>query len=420
MLSEEYNRLLEWVSTRFPSFQKVGAPALRPGIGNMLEFDSLLGTPHRKYPTVHIAGTNGKGSVSHMIAAGLSACGMKVGLYTSPHLKDFRERMRTVEKGTFRLIPEEAVFDFLTAHKEDMVRLDLSYFEMTTGMALSWFASENVDIAVIETGLGGRLDSTNVITPVLSVITNIGLEHCSYLGSTLEQIAFEKAGIIKPGVPVVVGEDLSETRPVFESCAKQCESEILFAREIRNPLGLSIDNIDLKGDYQKRNLNTVGVAAGVLSGVVGIDISRFAEGVARTSVITGLRGRWELLRHGEGVADVICDTGHNAHGLKWVGEQIDRISCDYDTVHFIIGISGDKDLREILRFLPHNVRYIATQAASSRAMDAVMLANEMTDNGFTCTMIRPVAEAYRQTLARAGSKDLVFIGGSNFVVAEIL
>ncbi len=420
MLTEEYNRLLEWVSTRFPSFQKVGSPAFRSGIGNMLEFDSLLGVPHNKYPTVHVAGTNGKGSVSHMIAAGLSSCGMKVGLYTSPHLKDFRERMRIVERDTFRLIPEEAVYDFLTAHKEDMVRLDLSYFEMTTGMAFNWFADENVDIAVIETGLGGRLDSTNVITPVLSVITNIGLEHCSYLGSTLEKIAFEKAGIIKPGVPVVVGEDLPETRPVFESRAAQCESEILFAGRMMNPLGLSIENIDLKGDYQKRNLNTVGAVAGVLSAIAGIDISLFAGGVAKASLITGLRGRWEVLRHGEGVADVICDTGHNAHGLKWVGEQIDRISCDYDTVHFIIGLSNDKDLSEIMRFLPRNVRYIATQAASSRAMDAVLLANEMTDNGFTCTMIRPVAEAYRHTLANAASGDLVFVGGSNFVVAEIL
>ncbi len=420
MRIEDYDCKLEWLFNRFPSYQKVGAAAYKSGIENMLEFDTLLGNPHRAYPTVHIAGTNGKGSVSHMIAAGLASCGMKVGLYTSPHLKDFRERMRIVEKGTFRLIPKNAVYEFMVSREENMVRMDLSFFEITTGMAFNWFADEKVDIAVIETGLGGRLDSTNVITPILSVITNIGLEHCSHLGTTLEKIAFEKAGIVKPGIPVVVGEELPETRPVFESRARSCKSKLLFARETGNHLELGIDNIDLKGDYQKRNLKTVDAAAGVLSECLDIDISCFAEGVAGAASITGLHGRWEVLRHEEGSADIICDTGHNAHGLKWVGEQIDRISCDYDTVHFIIGLSNDKNLSEIMKFLPHNVRYIATQASSPRAMDAVTIANEMSDNGFTCTMIRPVPEACKVTLAKAGSNDLVFIGGSNFVVAEIL
>lgn len=420
MHKEEYESKLEWLFNRFPSYQKVGGVAYKPGLGRMVAFDAALGSPHLRYPSVHIAGTNGKGSVSHMLAAGLSACGMKVGLYTSPHLKDFRERIRIVEGGTYRLIPQEDVHGFLCRNEKELERLDLSFFEITTGMAFEWFASQNVDVAVIETGLGGRLDSTNIITPVLSVITNIGLEHCEHLGGTLEKIAFEKAGIIKPRIPVVIGEILPETLPVFESRASECQSGLTIAWDSEDFLGLTPDTLDLNGDYQKRNLKTVDAAARVLSGIFHVDAARFAVGVGRTAAITGLRGRWEVLRHREGLADVICDTGHNAHGLKWVGEQIDRISCDYDNVWFIIGLSGDKDLDAIMSYLPRNVRYVATQAASPRAMDAVELANAMSDNGFICTMIRPVSEAFREILAKAGSKDLVFIGGSNFVVAEII
>lgn len=420
MLKEEYGSKLEWLFNRFPSYQKVGGVAYKPGLDRMAAFDAVLGSPHLRYPSVHIAGTNGKGSVSHMLAAGLSACGMKVGLYTSPHLKDFRERVRIVLGGSYRLIPQEDVYGFLCRNEKELERLDLSFFEITTGMAFEWFASQKVDVAVIETGLGGRLDSTNIITPVLSVITNIGLEHCEHLGGTLEKIAFEKAGIIKPRIPAVVGEILPETRPVFESCASECQSGLTIAGESEDFLGLTPDTIDLKGDYQKRNLKTVDAAAKVLADIFHADAARFAGGVRSAAAITGLRGRWEVLRHGEGLADVICDTGHNAHGLKWVGEQIDRISCDYDNVWFIIGLSGDKDLDAIMDYLPRNVRYVATQAASQRAMDAVNLANAMSDNGFTCTMMRPVSKAFHETFAKAGNKDLVFIGGSNFVVAEII
>ena len=417
---EDYNRKLEWLFSRFPTYQKVGGKAYKPGIESMLAFDSVLGTPHKSYKTIHIAGTNGKGSVSHMIASGLSSCGLKVGLYTSPHLKDFRERIRTVAGGSYNLIPEDEVYDFISRNETVFTNLDLSFFEITTGLAFKWFESQKVDIAVIETGLGGRLDSTNVIDPILSVITNIGLEHCSHLGDTLEKIAFEKAGIIKDGVPVVIGEYLSETRPVFERRAGECRSKICFASDERLSLGVTPEELDLKGDYQKRNLKTVSSAFSRISDSLGLDAASFSEGVMRTAQATGLRGRWEYLQKGSGITDVICDTGHNAHGMRWVGEQVDRISCDYKNVRFIIGLSDDKNLDEIIRFLPRNVDYLATQASSPRAMDAVKIANAMIDGGFRCRMVRPVAEAYREALSNAGPEDLVFIGGSNFVVAEIL
>lgn len=417
---EDYNRKLEWLFNRFPSYQKVGGKAYKSGIERMLAFDSLLGSPHKSYKTIHIAGTNGKGSVSHMLAAGLSSCGLKVGLYTSPHLKDFRERVRIICGNSFRLIPEDDVHNFITRNENTFTDLDLSFFEITTGLAFKWFESQKVDVAVIETGLGGRLDSTNVIDPILSVITNIGLEHCTHLGDTLEKIAYEKAGIIKNGVPVVIGEYLPETRPVFERRAIECNSKICFASDENLSLGINPEDLDLKGDYQKRNLKTVSSAFSRISDSLGLDAGAFSDGVKHAARATGLRGRWECLQKGPGIPDVICDTGHNAHGLRWVGEQVDRISCDYENVWFIIGLSNDKNLEEILRFLPRNVNYLATQASSPRAMDAVKIANAMLDGGFRCRMVRPVAEAYREALSKAGPKDLVFIGGSNFVVAEIL
>lgn len=417
---EDYNRKLEWLFNRFPSYQKVGGTAYKSGIESMSAFDTMLGTPHKSYKTVHIAGTDGKGSVSHMLAAGLASCGLKVGLYTSPHLKDFRERIRTVCGNSFSLIPEEDVYDFIIRNGRTFSDLDLSFFEITTSMAFKWFESQKVDIAVIETGLGGRLDSTNIITPILSVITNIGLEHCAHLGDTLEKIAYEKAGIIKAGVPVVIGEYLPETKPVFERRAIECHSKICFASDEKTLLTITPEDLDLKGDYQKRNLKTVSAAFSRISNSLGLDAKAFSEGVMHAAQTTGLRGRWEQLQKGPGIPDIICDTGHNAHGLKWVGEQVDRISCDYENVWFIIGLSNDKNLEEILHYLPRNVNYIATQASSSRAMDAVRIANAMADSGFRCRMVRPVAEACRETLSKAGPKDLVFIGGSNFVVAETL
>ena len=430
-----YEEKINWLFNQFPSYQKVGKVAYKPGIETMEAFDEALGHPHQRFRSIHIAGTNGKGSTSHMLAAGLAACGLKVGLYTSPHLVDFRERMKIVEGDGFRMIPKEAVEAFIDRWQPFFEEHKPSFFEITTGMAFDWFAAEAVDIAVIETGLGGRLDSTNVITPILSVITNIGLEHCEHLGYTLEAIAGEKAGIIKPGVPAVVGEFLPETRPVFEAKAAECglempgqarhdgKASLVFAVEAPPCLELQVSDLDLPGDYQRRNLCTLSAAVGVLQTMLGLDLEAFREGVRHAAHNTGLHGRWETLREADPEAHkakIICDTGHNAHGLRWVAEQVDRISCDYENVFFILGLAREKDVDAIAPLLPRNVRYIWTQASSPRALPAVDLANAMADHGLNGSVTFTVRDALAQAESKAADKDLIFIGGSNFVVCEVL
>ena len=431
-IMKTYEEKINWLFNQFPSYQKVGKVAYKPGIETMEAFDEVLGHPHRRFRSIHIAGTNGKGSTSHMLAAGLAACGLKVGLYTSPHLVDFRERMKIVEGDTFRMIPKERVGTFIDDWGGFFAEYKPSFFEITTGMAFDFFAAEEVDIAVIETGLGGRLDSTNVITPILSIITNIGLEHCEHLGYTLEAIAGEKAGIIKPGVPAVIGEFLPETRPVFEARAAACSLEmpgqaenpsLIFAVEAPPCLDLRVADLDLPGDYQQRNLCTLSAAVGVLQPMLGLDLALFREGVCQAAKRTGLHGRWETLREANPAAEqarIICDTGHNAHGLRWVAEQVDRISCDYDNVFFILGLAREKDIDAIAPLLPRNVHYIWTQASSPRALPAVDLANAMADRGLSGRVAFSVADALAQADSLAGPKDLIFIGGSNFVVCEVL
>ena len=418
-----YEEKIEWLFGQFPSYQKVGKVAYKPGIGTMEAFDAVLGHPHRRFRSIHVAGTNGKGSTSHMLAAGLAACGLKVGLYTSPHLVDFRERMKIVEGDGFRMIPKETVETFIDRWQPFFEEHRPSFFEITTGMAFDFFAAEAVDIAVIETGLGGRLDSTNVITPILSIITNIGLEHCEHLGYTLEAVAGEKAGIIKPGVPAVIGEFLPETRPVFEDKAAGCGSPLTFASEAPPCLQLQVADLDLPGDYQERNLCTLSSAVGVLQPMLDLDLAAFREGVCHAAKRTGLHGRWETLREADPKthkAQIICDTGHNAHGLRWVAEQVDRISCDYENVFFILGLAREKDIDAIAPLLPRNVRYIWTQASSPRALPAVDLANAMSDHGLSGSVAFTVADALAQAEEKATDKDLIFIGGSNFVVCEVL
>ena len=429
-----YDEKIEWLFCQFPSYQKVGKVAYKPGIETMEAFDAALGHPHRQYPCIHIAGTNGKGSTSHFLAAGLAACGLKTGLYTSPHLKDFRERMKIVEGDSFRMISPEQVEAFLDKWHGFFEEHRPSFFEITTAMAFDFFATETVDIAVIETGLGGRLDSTNIITPILSVITNIGLEHCEHLGFTLEAIAYEKAGIIKPGVPAVVGEWLQETRPVFEAKAAECCSPLTFAEEAEPFIGLDHTELDLPGDYQVRNLCTVSAAAAELEYLSefrpevlpealreGIDKKVFAEGLKTAARRTGLRGRWETLREAaDGHAQIICDTGHNAHGLRWVGEQISRIRPGYGNVFMVMGFSSDKDLDAIASLLPKDVTYIYTQAASSRAYPVEPLAEKMASLGLPGQTEPTVAEALAHADAMASENDLIFVGGSNFVVCELL
>ena len=418
-----YEEKLDWLFAQFPSYQKVGGLAYKAGIETMQTFARELGEPHAAFRSIHIAGTNGKGSTSHMLASGLAACGLKVGLYTSPHLKDFRERMKILEGDGFRMIAPAQVEAFLDRWRAFFEQYKPSFFEITTGMAFDFFAKENVDLAVIETGLGGRLDSTNVIVPMLSVITNIGLEHCEHLGYTLDAVAREKAGIIKPGVPAVIGEALPETRPVFEEKAAACASPLVFAQEAPPCLELSVADLDLPGDYQQRNLCTLSAAAALLELPLGIEREAFRRGVCQAARRSGLHGRWETLREADaaaGKARIICDTGHNAHGLRWVAEQLDRISCDYDNVFFILGLAREKDLDAIAPLLPRNLNYIFTQAAGARALPAAELANEMADRGIHGRVEYSVAEALRKAESLAGARDLIFVGGSNFIVAEVL
>lgn len=437
-----YEEKIEWLFNQFPSYQKVGKVAYKSGIETMEAFDAALGHPHRRFRSIHVAGTNGKGSTSHMLAAGLAACGLKVGLYTSPHLLDFRERMKIVEGDTFRMVPKDFVEAFIDRWQPFFEAHKPSFFEITTGMAFDFFAAEQVDIAVIETGLGGRLDSTNIITPILSIITNIGLEHCEHLGYTLESVAGEKAGIIKSGVPVVVGESVPVTRAVFAEKAAANDSPLTFAVEAPPCLELQVADLDLPGDYQQRNLCTLSAAVGVLQDLAarssnilperlrsGVDLDAFRAGVRATARRTGLRGRWETLReavpadpagHVAGRARIICDTGHNAHGLCWVAEQVDRISCDYDTVFFILGLAREKDIDAIAPMLPRNVEYIWTQASSPRALPVYALANAMADHGLPGQLSFSVSEALAMADEKATDKDLIFIGGSNFVVCEVL
>jgi len=418
-----YEEKIDWLFNQFPSYQKVGKVAYKPGMETMEAFDEALGQPHRRFRSIHVAGTNGKGSTCHMLASGLAACGLKVGLYTSPHLVDFRERMKIVEGDGYRMVPKDWVEAFIDRWQPFFEAHKPSFFEITTAMAFDYFAYEQVDIAVIETGLGGRLDSTNVITPILSIITNIGLEHCEHLGYTLEAIAGEKAGIIKPGVPAVVGEFTPETRPVFKAKAAACSSPLVFATEAEPCLEMKVAELDLPGDYQERNLCTLSAAVGVLRPMLGLDLAAFRTGVRRAARATGLHGRWETLRDADpaaGKARIICDTGHNAHGLRWVAEQVDRISCDYENVFFIMGLAREKDVDAIAPLLPRNVRYIWTQASSPRALPAVDLANAMSDHGIAGQVAFTVAAALDLAEKQATDKDLIFVGGSNFIVCEVL
>ncbi|MFA5325765.1 MAG: bifunctional folylpolyglutamate synthase/dihydrofolate synthase [Bacteroidales bacterium] len=414
----EYEQELEWLFTQFPSYQTVGGKAYKPGLDTMKKFDVRLGFPHEYFKTIHVAGTNGKGSISHMLAAGLSACGYKVGLYTSPHLIDFRERIKICKNNEYEMISKEEVFEFINKWKSFFIDYKPSFFEITTGMAFDYFRLENVDIAVIETGLGGRLDSTNIITPVLSVITNIGLEHCEHLGNTLQEIAGEKGGIIKKNIPVVIGETVPETLCVFKKIATACESKLYLAEE-ETEFSIDLSRSDLKGEYQNYNFRTVFCAFKVLSSnnLISLSWLKFLEGISIVTSSTGLRGRWETLCKNP---KVICDTGHNAHGIKWVSSQLEHIRDKYDHIYFIFGVVADKDIDAIALCLPRNVEYIFTNANSARALKSSVLAKRLEFYGFRGEVTYSVADAVDLALNKASSRDLIFIGGSNYVIAELL
>ena len=450
---ESYEKMIGELFCRFPSFQKVGAGAYKPGVANMEFADQMMGHPHRNYRIIHVAGTNGKGSVSNMLASVLSASGMKVGLYTSPHITDFRERIRLVDPDSYTLIPQEDVWNFIAQWKDTFDHLDMSFFEITTLMALDWFSKVGADVVVLETGLGGRLDSTNIVTPILSIITNIGLDHCDMLGDTLPEIAFEKAGIIKPKVPVVVGESHPEIDAVFERKVlytnlpepmfmgnrAQIMSLLTFADKVNPSLWECHEDIlarmDLQGEYQRRNLRTVLAALDVLSTnrmIDGVSLSQTAmESVVNTAFRTGFRGRWEK------VSDdpyVICDIGHNEHGLKYNFAQLAKMRQEGRCTDLIIvyGSVADKDVDSVIHLMPMDAVYIFTQAHGKRALAASRIAEKFAEycgSGYDSgkvAVVEEVSDAVDAALAVAAakkaenpdSKPLIYIGGSTYVVSE--
>ena len=441
-----YGEMIGKLFVRFPSFQKTGASAYKPGIANMEFFDQLAGHPHRQYRTIHIAGTNGKGSVSNMLASVLAAQGLKVGLYTSPHILDFRERIRVVCKESFNLIPKEDVWSFIHQWQETFDHLDMSFFEITTSMALTWFAQQNVDVVVLETGLGGRLDSTNIVNPILSIITNIGLDHCDMLGETLPEIAFEKAGIIKPKVPVVIGESHPETdgvferkvlysnlpEPLFMGSRTAIMSLLTFADKVAPDLWAQYEEIlqemDLQGEYQRKNLRTVLAVLDVL-GVKG-DFVR--DSLIHTSTRTGFRGRWEKLSDSP---YVICDIGHNEHGLKYNFAHLERMKKEGRCSDLIIvyGSVADKDVDSVIHLMPEDAIYVFTQAQGKRALPAENIRdryltfceeNSRSIGRVHCagTVVEAMNLAYEIAAgivaADTDARPLIYVGGSTYVVSE--
>ena len=427
-----YAQTTQFLFNSFPSYQNVGPGAYKEGLGGITEMCRLLGNPQRNYFTIHIAGTNGKGSTSHILASVLQQAGYCVGLFTSPHLVDFRERIRV----NGQPISEREVVSFVKKHREEMVALGLSFFEMTTAMAFDHFSENEVEVAIIETGLGGRLDSTNIITPILSVITNIGLDHTSMLGSTIGEIAFEKGGIIKPDVPVVVGESHPESDEVFDRLAEERGSAITYADRVwevvdSEPSGdyvryhiqrpcdgrTQILDLDLVGSYQRKNIITARTAVSVLRHQTHLNISTRAlvEGVRCVVASTGLMGRWQRL--GTSPA-VFCDTGHNAHGLREVVAQIE--SQSYRKLYMVVGMVSDKDFDAVIPLMPRDAHYIFTAPSVHRALPAGELAAKFMGEGFEGEVVEGVQAAYRRAIELAGPDDFIFIGGSTFVVADLL
>ena len=392
-----------------PMYQRIGAGAFKKDLTNTILLASRLGDPHHNFKSIHVAGTNGKGSVSHMIASVLQEAGYKVGVYTSPHLKDFRERIKINGEE----IPEEAVIQFIERNKAFLEANKLSFFEMTVGMAFDHFSREKVDIAVIEVGLGGRLDSTNIITPVLSVITNIGMDHTDLLGNSLEQIAREKAGIIKPGVPVVIGENQPETKPVFSEIAANLNSEIIFAEDTETENLVS----DLKGDYQVKNIRTVLTAVKQLNKNSSWNISpeNIKNGLLKVKANTGLRGRWDILQQ---EPKVICDTAHNAEGLIYALKQL--ANEKFDSLRIVMGVVSDKDLDKILPLFPKNAKYYFSKPNVPRGMDAEILSQKSLEFGLKGEVYSSVSKAYEAALKDASRGDVIYVGGSTFTVAEII
>ena len=427
-----YAQTIDFLFTAMPSFQRVGGDAYKPGLERIAAFCQHIGNPQRNFYTIHVAGTNGKGSVSHMLASILREAGYRTGLFTSPHLVDFRERIRVDGE----MIPKQKVVNFVDKHREKMQELDLSFFEMTAAMAFDYFDQSDVEVAVIETGLGGRLDATNIITPLLSVVTNIGMEHTEFLGDTIQKIASEKAGIIKKSIPVVIGQANEEYNAVFEQQAATLNSKVIYAEQefvlgavehfdnhnqhfsierTRDNRNFELD-IDLLGDYQRHNIVTACAAADYLAEQTPLTISRraFREGLAKSAENTGLMGRWQVLAE---EPYTVCDTGHNADGISFVASQLEALETD--RIFAVMGFAKEKDLDKIMPLLPKKIHYIFTKAAIDRArnIEDIAAAAEKLGLDYECQPSVTAAVARARCLAQP--TDTIFIGGSNFVVAEV-
>jgi dihydrofolate synthase/folylpolyglutamate synthase len=427
-----YQDAVHYLCTSLPVFQHSGGSAYKPGLQTISELDDFYGNPHRRYRTIHVAGTNGKGSVSHMLAAILQGAGYKTGLFTSPHLTDFRERIKI----NGEMITEDEVVELVTRSRAMFDKVQPSFFEMTTAMAFDHFARHTVDVAIIETGMGGRLDATNIIRPAMSVITNISMDHMQFLGNNPVAIATEKAGIIKPGVPVVIGETQSGPAQVFEERAREMGSTIVFAdrharisrsyhtadgqafymeqngREAPVPVV-----IDLDGDYQQKNIITVLMALQCLRRHAGVEIApdRILPSLAHAAQTTGLHGRWQKLRE---KPFTVCDTAHNTAGWTWVKQQIEQ--CAYQKLHMVVGFVNDKDISGILQLMPRDAVYYFTKASIPRALDEIELMKKASEYSLKGNAYPDVAGAIEAVLRDAAADDMVYIGGSTFVVAEAL
>ena len=426
-----YEQTLEYMMSQLPMYQRLGRPAFKPDLKKSWDLMELLANPHQQFKSVHIAGTNGKGSTAHYLASMLMEKGWKVGLYTSPHLKDFRERIRINKT----MIPKDYVTEFIEKYRSRFEKLGLSFFEMTVGMAFRYFVDEQVDIAVVEVGMGGRLDSTNVITPELSVITNIGRDHTFFLGDTLPEIAGEKAGIMKEHVPVVIGQSQEDTIPVFEQKARQLGCEISYADKL---FALSEPSYDengefyhemkkdgklylhdfhnpLAGKYQSQNIITAVAAADYLARDFGIDAQDIKRGIKNVVSNTGLKGRWQVLGNNP---LTICDTGHNSEGISFISRQIQ--SLGKEKIHFVISTVNDKNLDDILSLLPGQATYYFCKANIPRGLPAQDLQKQAEKVGLLGNVYGSVKEAFDAAKRSAGANDLVFVGGSTFTVAEVL
>lgn len=426
-----YDETIQYLFNSAPLFQHVGGAAYKEGLSTTHILDAHFNHPHNQYKTIHIAGTNGKGSCAHTIAAILQHTGLKVGLYTSPHLVDFRERIRI----NGEMMPQQYVIDFVEKERSFFEPLHPSFFELTTALAFKYFAEQHVDVAVIEVGLGGRLDCTNIISPILSVITNISFDHTQFLGNTLAQIASEKAGIIKHKVPVIIGECNAETRSVFEHKAHEVEAPILFAEDNKEVLSSEFSDLyghklrhyttrsfgdiygDLTGECQIKNANTILCALHSLSKIFSVTHEDITYAFEHVCEMTGLRGRWQILQEHP---TIICDTGHNTGGWQYLAHQLAQIATSGNKLHIVFGMASDKDIERVMSTLPHEACYYWTKASVKRATSEQTIANIATKYDLHGKTYSNVAEAYEAAVNNASTNDYIYVGGSSFIVADLL